>query len=391
MKWVMLACSLVMMWLDYRATTRSVPADNQTMFRRTIALLWILDMMTFIYSGFTHLFWRDNPTWMVMAAMWLNLAYMILVIARGPLMMAIAFTRSTFLRVLGVMIWICAATLFTFGARITRTDYIVNKVTINSASLPKTFDGYRILQLSDLHIGSLINPEVELATIVDICNAQHADMIAFTGDLIDIRHSELTPNITQHLQRLQATDGVFAVTGNRDRGVAIRDTLTITTAYTTASVIATERAMGWQVLDNYSTHIHRGNDSISITGISFSHILQDKRHSSRLPSIDITDAHANITAEEFNITLSHIPQLWETFLDSYDADLTLSGHVHAMQMKLPIGERGISPSRLLYKRWSGLYEEQGHWLYINDGIGSSMYPMRIGAKPEITIIGLRCK
>ncbi len=391
MKWVFLACSLVMMWLDYRATTRSVPADNQTLFRRTIALLWILDLMTFIYGGFTKLFWRDNPTWMTMSAMWLNFAYMTLVIARGPLMLAMAFTRSTLLRITGVIIWICAAILFTFSARVTRTDYLVNRVTINSTSLPKSFDGYRILQLSDLHIGSLVNPEAEVATIVDICNEQHVDMIAFTGDLIDIRHSELTPNITHHLRRLQATDGVFSVTGNRDRGVAIRDTLTITTAYTTASVIATERAMGWQVLDNCSTHIRRGDDSISITGISFSHILQDKRHSSRLPSIDITDAHANITAEEFNITLSHIPQLWDTILDSYDADLTLSGHVHAMQMKIPIGERGISPSRLLYKRWSGLYEEQGRWLYINDGIGGSMYPMRIGANPEITIIELRYK
>ena len=384
MKWIFLACSLVMMWLDYRATNRSVPADKQKLLRRTIATLWTLDLMTFIYGGFTYIFWSDNPTWMVISGMWLSFAYMTLVIARGPLMLAMAFTQSTLLRILGVVIWVYLAALFIFSARVTRTDYLVNMVTINSSSLPKAFDGYRILQLSDIHIGSLVDPETELATIVDICNDQQADMI-------DIRHSELKPSITKHLQRLQATDGVFSVTGNRDRGVGIRDTLTITTAYTTSSVIATQRSMGWQVLDNCSTHIRRGDDSISVTGISFSHILQEKRHSSRLPSIDIADAHSNISKEEFNITLSHIPQLWDTILDSYDADLTLSGHVHAMQMKFPIGERGLSPSRLLYKRWSGLYEEQERWLYINDGIGGSMYPMRIGSNPEITVIELRCK
>jgi predicted MPP superfamily phosphohydrolase len=81
--------------------------------------------------------------------------------------------------------------------------------------------------------------------------------------------------------------------------------------------------------------------------------------------------------------------MWDKILSESHTDLTLAGHVHAMQIKLPIGKRGISPSALLYKRWSGLYEEQGRWLYVNDGIGCVGFPMRIGARPEITIFELR--
>ena len=90
----------------------------------------------------------------------------------------------------------------------------------------------------------------------------------------------------------------------------------------------------------------------------------------------------------FNITISHIPQLWDRIVELGMADITLSGHIHAMQIKLPIGQRGISPSQLIHKWWSGLYEERGHWLYVNDGIGCAMWPMRLGVRPEITVIEL---
>ena len=122
-------------------------------------------------------------------------------------------------------------------------------------------------------------------------------------------------------------------------------------------------------------YIHRSNDSIALTGISFTKEQKEQRHSAKAADMEIEHAYDGVPAETFNITLSHIPQHWDDIVAQKRADLTLSGHVHAMQMKLPTKEgRGISPSRILYKRWSGLYEEQGRWLYINDGIGCIMYP-----------------
>lgn len=392
MIWIILLCSLIMMWLDYRATQRTVPVQRVTLRRRLLTALWLLDLLPQIYWLLTNeLLWRDNPTWMVVGSMWIYFIYMITVIARGPLMLALAYTQSIWWRVVAAFLGIFLICQFVYGMAVTRTDYAVRHVILRSERLPATFDGYRILHFSDLHVASLVRPKREVADIVNICNAQQADMIAFSGDLINVRHSELTPQITDLLAELQAEDGVFAVTGNHDRGVYVRDSLTITTAYTTSQVIATEKEMGWQVLDNDTQYIHRGKDSIAITGISFSAQLQDARHSSNLPEVDISKAYGDANKGDFNITIAHIPQLWDRILDEGYADLTLSGHTHAMQIKIPVGRRGISPSRLLYKRWSGLYEKRNRWLYINDGIGLTLYPMRLGAPPEITIIELHCK
>ena len=381
-----------MMWLDYRATQRITSAQHITLRRQLLATLWLLDLLPQIYWLLTNeLFWRDNPTWMVVGSMWVHFTYMLTVVARGPLMLALAYTRSIWLRGIAAVLGIFAICQFVYGMTVTRTDYAVRNVILRSERLPESFNGYRILHISDLHVASLVNPEREVADIIDICNAQQADMIAFSGDLIDVRHSELTPQITDLLSELSARDGVFAVTGNHDRGVYVRDSLTITTAYTTSQVIATEKRMGWKVLDDDTQYIRRGKDSIAITGISFSAQLQDKRHSSNLPDVEISKAYRGAVKGDFNVTIAHIPQLWDRIFDEGYADLTLSGHTHAMQIKIPIGRRGISPSQLLYKRWSGLYEKRNRWLYINDGIGLALYPMRLGAPPEITIIELHCK
>ena len=100
---------------------------------------------------------------------------------------------------------------------------------------------------------------------------------------------------------------------------------------------------------------------------------------------DVSGIYENVPDSVFNITVSHLPQLWHS-LCSY-SDLTLSGHIHAMQMKIA----GISPAALMYDEWSGLYERAEGKLYINDGIGSVGFFARIGARPEVTVITLKSK
>ena len=103
----------------------------------------------------------------------------------------------------------------------------------------------------------------------------------------------------------------------------------------------------------------------------------------------MTATYRHVSDSTFNITISHTPQNWDEIRAAGKADLTLSGHVHAMQMKIHLGGKTWSPARWMYPRWSGLYTEDGKYLYINDGMGYVMYPMRIGAYPEITLITLR--
>ena len=374
-----------MMWLDYRIAIL-IKGEERKRNNFYLAIAWLFDTIPFWWWAISML-WSDNSTWMTMVSMWLSFIYLIEVVARGPFALAMVFGQRWW-RVAGAAVSFAIIAIFLYGMAVTRTDYEVRNIKIESSRLPKSFDGYRIVQFSDLHVGSMVNPEREVAEIVSIANAQQADAIVFSGDLIEIRESELTPNITTTLRQLRAKDGIYSVTGNHDRGVYVRDSITLTPAMTTAQVIATERAMGWRVLDDESAYIHRDGDSISITGISFSEVLQEKRHSSNLPEIGIERAYKGLISNTFNITISHIPQLWDNIIELGMADLTLSGHVHAMQIKLPIGQRGISPSQIMHKRWSGLYEERGRWLYINDGIGCAMWPMRIGVRPEITVIEL---
>ena len=386
MIWILLVCSLVMLWIDRRAMNSfdiSVAAR-----RRWLAALWLTDVLPFLVMAFALLL-RDNPTWLSVMMLWAVWAYVVLSIARFPTMAAVAFFRRNWVRVMGAAVSVLAVVIFVYGMAVTRTDYEVQRVVIESEKVPESFNGYKIVQISDMHVGNMVCQQQELNEIISICNGLEADAIAFTGDLVDIRYSELSDDVLEHLARLKARDGIYSVTGNHDIGVYVKDSISLPPAVSVQKVIEAQRKIGWRVLEDETIHLRRGEDSISLTGISFSPVLQEFRHSAKIPDVAIEKAYDGKAEGSFNVTLVHIPQLWDVIVSKQLADLTLSGHVHAMQMKLPIGKRGISPSRVKYRRWSGLYEQNGRLLYINDGVGYVLYPMRIGARPEITLFELR--
>ena len=386
MIWILLVCSLVMLWIDRRAMNSfdiSVAAR-----RRWLAALWLTDVLPFLVMAFALLL-HDNPTWLSVMMLWAVWAYVVLSIARFPTMATVAFFRRNWVRVMGAAVSVLAVVIFVYGMAVTRTDYEVRRVVIESEKVPGSFDGYKIVQISDMHVGNMVCQQQELNEIISICNGLEADAIAFTGDLVDIRYSELSDDVLERLAMLKARDGIYSVTGNHDIGVYVKDSISLPPAVSIQKVIEAQRKIGWRVLEDETIHLRRGEDSISLTGISFSPVLQEFRHSAKIPDVAIEKAYDGKAEGGFNITLVHIPQLWDVIVSKQLADLTLSGHVHAMQMKLPIGKRGISPSRVKYRRWSGLYEEGGRWLYINDGVGYVLYPMRIGARPEITLFELR--
>ena len=386
MIWIIAAFSLLLMAVDRVAVARMT--DDPRRRRRLIAAAWVTDVMPFIFSGAAFILCSDNPTWTVAVSMWVFFAYMILAVARLPLNISIIASRRRPLRIVGGVLSVAVAAAFIYGMAVTRTDYTVNRVEIVSDRLPVSFDGYSIVQISDLHIGSMVRPQHETERIVEICNSLNADMVAFCGDLVNIRWTEID-TVADLLGRLQARDGVYAVTGNHDLGVYVRDTLALPVSENTRRVIEAERALGWHVLDNETAYIRRGGDSVSLTGLSFDREWAEKRHSPDLPTGGIGAAYVGVPHSLFNITLAHIPQLWDDIVAEGYGDVTLSGHVHSMQMKLRVGRRGISPAAIRYRRWSGLYSEDGHNLYINDGLGCVLFPMRVGARPEITLLVLR--
>ncbi|MDE5851743.1 MAG: metallophosphoesterase, partial [Alistipes sp.] len=201
--------------------------------------------------------------------------------------------------------------------------------------------------------------------------------------------SELNDRIAAILRGLQAPFGVISVVGNHDAGVYIKDTVRQSPAESQREVIAWQQRLGWQVLQDTTVYFSRDGERISVSGISFDPALRKKRHDAELPPAPLDVVYRDVPDSLFNLTAAHLPQLWPQIVESGYGDLTLSGHVHSMQMKIRLFGRAFSPARWLYERWSGLYSDGSHTLYINDGTGYVAYPMRLGAWPEITSITLR--
>lgn len=287
------------------------------------------------------------------------------------------------LTIAGSVIAVIIFLLMWWGALINRYRLDVNEVEINIAGLPEKFDGYRIVQISDIHTGTYGNDTTFLKKMVDRVNELKPDVIFFTGDIVNRHSSELNPFIAT-LSQLHAPDGVISVMGNHDYGdyyswpspEAKRDDV--------LQLFAMQADMGWRMLNNAHEVIHRGgSDSLVVIGVEN---IGD-------PPFTIYgnlgQSYPRLSDESTKILLSHNPRHWvDSIANRADVNitLTLSGHTHAMQMEL----FGWSPATFRYKTWGGLYPDNlGRQLYVNIGLGEVGIPARIGATPEITLITLR--
>ena len=275
---------------------------------------------------------------------------------------------------------------FTYGALVTRTDYEIKEVELSFNNLPESFDGYKVAFISDIHIGSMWNPESELEKLSGVIASTGADILLFGGDLVNIHHKELSHPILERLSEIKAPDGVFAVMGNHDTGSYVKGSTQEFRMENMAFLVKSASVCGWTYLRDSTIYIYNGTDSISVTGIDYSERLQEYKHSLKtIDDFDVSGIYKGIPDNIFNITVSHLPQLWHSIYNGSYSELTLAGHIHAMQMKVA----GFSPAALMYGEWSGLYERSGGKLYINDGIGSVGFFARIGARPEVTVIKLK--
>ncbi|MDO4759100.1 MAG: metallophosphoesterase [Rikenellaceae bacterium] len=330
----------------------------------------------------------DNTPPVMRTAMWIIWSWLLLTSAR----LSIGFFSLIRLRGVGYLVALVVAALFIYGAVWGRKALYVKRVEICSERLPAAFDGYRMALFSDLHLGALVNTRSEVGALVERLNALDVDAVLFAGDLVNIRHSELDDTATELLQRIRPK--VFSVIGNHDVGTYIGDTVRLPAELSYRRLMEQQRAMGWTVLQDTTLYLKRGGDSVSLSGFAYNPAFKKERHDRDLPMSGADKGYDGVPDSLYNITLIHVPQHWEEILARGYGDLTLSGHTHAMQFKLRLGDEcQFSPAALLYEQWSGRYDSpDGRTLYINDGIGYVGYPLRIGARPEITLITLkRCE
>lgn len=325
----------------------------------------------------------DNSTAFMATVMWLFWVWMVTVSPR----LAFYVFALLHLRRTGVAAGLCIAAVLVWGATRGRTTILVNRVDICSERLPQDFDGMRIVQISDIHLGTIVRPEQELTRIADSINALRPELVIFSGDLVNIRSSEMDARAVRLLRRIEAP--VVSITGNHDVGAYIKDTVSLPREVSLAQVIACQRAMGWRVLDDETVYLHRGGDSISLSGISYDPQIRKRRHDRQIEATNLDTVYRNIPDSLYNLTVVHLPQLWDQITAAGYGDLTLAGHVHSMQMKINLFGWKWSPAAWTYDRWSGRYDDDGRTLYINDGTGYVAFPMRLGAYPEITLFTLR--
>lgn len=278
----------------------------------------------------------------------------------------------------GLTLAVVSIVMIIYGSFIGLTQFDVKEVTYSSSKLPSSFDGYRIVQLSDIHIGSWQGNASAIQNLVNLVNEQHPDLIAFTGDLVNHRAIEL--NDFQHiLAGLKAKDGVYSILGNHDYGPYFRWKNKQEQDDNLSDLQQRQAAMGWKLLNNSHTILIQGNDSIALIGVE---------NEGEPPFSQYADLPKAMQGTEgmFQILLSHNPTHWRReVLPESDIDLMLAGHTHAMQLKLG----NYSPSSYIYPEWSGMYLEGTRGLYVNVGIGYVGLPFRFGAWPEITVLTLR--
>ena len=265
------------------------------------------------------------------------------------------------------------------------TDYTVRRVTLKFPNLPAGFDGFKVLQISDLHTGSFNSTE-PLERAVAMINRQGADLVLMTGDLVNNRAEEVEPHIPA-LSKIKSDLPIFSSLGNHDYGDYVAEFREDRSLWrqNLERLMQNHAKMGWTLLNDTTRFIERGGDKIAILGIQNS-----SSHLNFHTYGDLPKAHAASADAPFKILLSHDPSYWESHIQKYpDIDLTLSGHTHGMQFGLNLPFLKWSPVQYAYKQWAGLYEQGRQKLYVNVGLGFLGYPGRVGFLPEITVFELR--
>jgi uncharacterized protein len=294
-----------------------------------------------------------------------------------------AIPRSEFLAKAAVITATIPFAAMTYGIISGAHDYRIRRKTIYLPNLPKSFDGIRIGQLSDIHSGSFFSRTAVRGGVEMFLN-EKPDLIFFTGDLVNIEASEVKEYIDV-FNKLKAPLGVFSVTGNHDYG----DYTSWPTAQAKRKnfddLMAAHQQLGFDLLMDENRMITLGGETLAILGI-------ENWGAGRFTKYGKLDqAYTGSEEAAVKLLLSHDPSHWDAQVrkDFQDIDISFAGHTHGFQFGVEIGDFRWSPSQYVYKQWAGLYQEGNQYLYVNRGFGYIGYPGRIGIPPELTIIELK--
>lgn len=272
---------------------------------------------------------------------------------------------------LGVMGW------FVFGFIEGWKRLELKHITFTSPDLPPYFDGYRLVQITDFHLGSFPPGNDFVQKVVDATNNEEPDMILFTGDLVNNQASEVEPYLDT-LGQLHASDGIYSIWGNHDYCEYGNNHSIGALKRNRRMLYGYQESLGWHQLMNDHHVVSHGMASIAVIGV------ENPGQPPFTNRSNLKKAMKGLNPDMFKILLSHDPHHWRREVVGKKIQLTLAGHTHAGQLK--IGK--WTPARMAFKEWGGAYRIGEQMLYVSSGIGGS-FPFRLGAWPELTVITLK--
>ncbi|HRG38716.1 MAG TPA: metallophosphoesterase [Bacteroidia bacterium] len=262
-------------------------------------------------------------------------------------------------------------------------NYTIHRTRVVLPNLPPEFNGFKIVQLSDIHSGSFTSTK-HVEEAVRIVLEQNADVIFFTGDLVNNEATEMRPFMNV-LNKLNAPHGVFSTLGNHDYGDYVQWETPQAKKQNLDDLKDVHKQLGWRLLMNEHVPLTKGDASIALLGVeNWGGNLSFPKYG------DLKKAHTGTEKYPVKLLLSHDPSHWDKQVkpEYGDIDITFSGHTHGFQMGMEVPGFKWSPSKYIYKEWAGLYTDGNQHIYVNRGLGFLGYPGRVGISPEITVMEL---
>ena len=304
-----------------------------------------------------------------------------LISGRGP--KAEVPGRRKFIRQTGLFLAAIPFSSMLYGVARGKYDFRVNRMTLNFKNLPESFEGFRIVHISDIHSGSF-DREDAIRRGIELVNDEKPDLICFTGDLVNNDSREIVPFI-EDFKKLKARHGVFSTLGNHDYGDYKSWESPVAKEKNMELLFQYQEEMGFKLLNNANAIIEGNGQKIGIYGV-------ENWGNRPFPQRgDIDAALKGAEDVQFKVLMSHDPTHWDKEILKHPThfDLTLSGHTHGMQFGIEIPGFKWSPIKYIYPQWAGLYEKASQLLYVNRGFGFLGFPGRVGIWPEITVFEFR--
>ena len=261
-----------------------------------------------------------------------------------------------------------------YGLLYGRVNLEITRHRIRLPHLPKAFHGFRIAQLSDIHIGPFM-PAGEIRKYVEMTNELKPDLVALTGDFITWDPETQEP-VVEALAGLKAPYGVVGCLGNHELWYEVE-----------ASITHLFDGRGVRILRQQNQLVRAGGESLNMIGVDFQSVRAMSPPGTRSVGRYLVDVEKLMQPGAVNILMSHNPNTFDRAAE-LGIDLSLAGHTHGGQVTLEYVHPSISPSRLITRYVKGWYQQAGSQIYVNSGIGTMFVPIRLGAPPEITVFEL---